>query len=189
MSGNIFAHSIDKNSYGIINIYSATGESVWQRKFVPLSYEIGYGTYFHLYHITTGNDGYYIATGVIVDLKIKKYRSWILQIDEDGCLVPGCNDPVDVTDISIINEKPFIVFPNPNLLHSNELNILSRINSLNNSKIIIYDFSGHELIQKIFKPEKGVQYILQLNDKLPVGSYILKIVGNNFDFSEIIIIK
>ena len=90
-------------------------------------------------------------------------------------------------DIRSGKEKAFEIYPNP--ASSDHIYLQSRISSSQDYHLGIYNLQGKELKITRFRPQEGVQFILDLPLEIPNGEYILQISGTEFNQSEKLIIE
>lgn len=96
----------------------------------------------------------------------------MLQLDKDGCLVPGCGEIVKNEDIHNGREKAFKLFPNP---IQDKFYLYSRISSDDEYIVEIFDLQGQKLKETRIKPETGLQFIFMVPEDLISGFYMLRI--------------
>ncbi len=191
-SGNLgVAYVINKDfrnsAYSLVFKVSPLGDSLWMRKYVPLDFDNKIAWYAELNPIIATPFNSYILVGDFGDHTDGRVKPWILHIDADGCLIPGCNEPISNEDIEINKEKAFLVYPNP--VSSDKILMLSRVTMTEDSYLIISDLQGKEIKKTKFKPEAGAQYIIEIPSEIPNGEYLLKVLGAKFQHSEKIIIE
>lgn len=166
---------------GLLFKASISGDSLWMRKYIPLNWEESRAVWAQLHDIHTTPFGSIVAAGVISDRELSILRPWILHLDSDGCLVPGCSI-VGTEEENIHDEKinQFKIYPNP---VSDELYLLSTITTTDQINIRIVTNEGIELKSRNFNPQAGYQYILPVHD-LPSGVYHLVLTDNKASLVE-----
>ena len=97
---------------------------------------------------------------------------WLLMLDEEGCLEPGCEMDVIITTTTTISTSSTLptqsgrIYPNPvtDVLHIEDVSFDS---------YVISDLVGRKLLQGDFNTE------ISLPSSLPSGMYILQLQENN----------
>jgi len=186
--GSVFTQPIVEPDYGILFKCALNGDSLWTRQIQPLGWDSTRAWWMHIESIATTPFNSLVACGRIGDGQDQVTRGWLLHLDSEGCLVPGCDKVVDTKDIHSGNGKAFEIYPNP--IVSNHLYLLSRIGDQSKVILELFDLSGKILHTSHFNPQQGVQYFMELPSELLNGEYMLKIHGKEFQQKEkIIIIK
>jgi hypothetical protein len=165
---------------GVLFKANLEGDSLWMKHYIPLEWEEDRVAWAKLFDIKTTPSGSIIAVGEIADRQLEIIRPWILHLDSDGCLVPGCN--LVSTEREGENEisSKFRIFPNPT---SSELYLLSEVTSGDPLQIQIISESGILMKSRSFYPTFGDQYILPMDD-LPGGFYFITFVSNSMGILE-----
>jgi len=113
-TGSIFEYT-GNNAYNIngqLSKVSKEGDSLWTRYYHHVDSPADYHVFDDL---EATSDGGYIMVGEAIDLsndaEAPHQRSWILKVDEYGCLVPGC----ELVPTFEPEETPFEIklYPNP----------------------------------------------------------------------------
>jgi len=164
---------------GYIVKLNAQGESEWKR------YYQFYGEIDNEYHefrdlIKTKDNGFLIC-GEANDhsnnsVRVSKpQRSWLIKLDEHGCLVPGCHLPVNTTTtFQEKNHLRFKALPNP---IQNELNVFVYPNpSFKRATLQILDLNGKLLYSYPIQIDNLTLSIDSSN--FPKGMYILSYLEN-----------
>jgi hypothetical protein len=172
--------------YGWIFKCSLKGDSLWTRRLQPLGWDSARAWWIRMESIRATPYNTLVACGRVSDQNDRMIKGWLLHLDSEGCLVPGCDKVVSNKDIHSGVEKPFAIYPNPTV--SNRLYFLSRISDQSKFNIELADLSGRVLHTSQFNPLQGTQYIMELPSELGNGEYILKIQGKEFLQSEKIVI-
>ncbi|NOT37830.1 MAG: T9SS type A sorting domain-containing protein [Saprospiraceae bacterium] len=186
-SGEISTEEITNPSYGLLFKVSNEGDSLWMRRFQPINWDSTRALWIELFMVNCTPYNTILATGRVSDNLTKAIRGWILHLDSEGCLIPGCNRVISTKDITIGLEKAFHFYPNPIL--NDKLYILSFISSNNRYKLSLYDLQGKIIQETYFYPHEGMQYILERPNNLTRGEYILKVEGREFSQNEKIIFE
>jgi len=155
-------------SSGLIIKCSINGDSLWMKHYIPLNWDGDRVLWAKLRNIKALSDGTIMAVGEIADKELQIIRPWILHLDENGCLIPGCNlVGTSKDDLDRNSGSRFIIFPNP---ANQELIIQSNENSLFFVNVNLISMSGTILKKSKFIPSKGNQYFLSL-EGVPSGIY------------------
>lgn len=159
---------------GVLFKVSFTGDSIWMKHYIPLNWEEDRVAWVNFNDIKNTPYGTIIVAGAIGDLVQQKVRPWILQLNSDGCLLPGCN-VVSTNEEYVIGKNCdyFDIYPNP---VSNELFLASRVTDNVKLNIKITSMNGSIVKESNLSPCAGYQYILPISDLIS-GSYYL-IVSN-----------
>ena len=161
-----------QNSYGLLFKVTKNGDSLWTRKYLPAGFGTDRALWMNFYQVAISPHNTIIVCGRVSDVKDQVVKAWLLQLDKDGCLVPGCGEIVKNEDIQNGKEKAFKIYPNP---VQDKFYLLSRISSNENYKLSIYNLQGQKIKQTNLKPELGLQCIYMIPDDLISGNYILSI--------------
>ena len=90
------------------------GELIWERRISDRRYPDLFGQF---YDAIETPDGGIIAVGDIYTNDFQNLEAWIVKLDGEGCMVPGCTaDSVFITSASETKEKlasVFEIYPNP----------------------------------------------------------------------------
>jgi hypothetical protein len=156
-------------SLGIISKVDTDGNLIWHRR----HYHAAYGDNL-LFDLDPLPNGGWLATGYTFLIAnngdpVTAKEAWLLALDEDGCLVPDCENLV----YSVDDENPiaFSVYPNP---VQKDLNIALAHNMGNEEVLInVYDLQGRSVMQHQIQMNEGT---LTLDaSPLPSGTYLLSI--------------
>lgn len=161
-----------QNTYGLLFKVTKDGDSLWTRKYLPAGFGTDRALWMNFYQVAISPHNTIIVCGRVSDVLEQVVKGWLLQLDKDGCLVPGCGELVKLKDILSGKENAFKIYPNP---IQDKFYLLSRISSNENYKLSIYNLEGQKLKETNIKPELGLQYIFMLPDDLLSGNYILSI--------------
>ena len=185
--GSVFTQQVSEPDYGILFKSSLHGDSLWTRQLQPLDWDSTRAVWMVVESIRTTPYNTMVVCGRVGDGKDNVIRAWLLHLDSEGCLIPGCGKIVKVEDIRSGKEKAFEIYPNP--ASSDHIYLQSRISSSQDYHLGIYNLQGKELKITRFRPQEGVQFILDLPLEIPNGEYILQISGTEFNQSEKLIIE
>ena len=168
-------------SLGIISKVDTDGNLIWHRR----HYHAGYGDNL-LFDLDPLPGGGWLATGYTFLIAnngdpVTAKESWLLALDEDGCLVPDCENLVYSVDEK--NPIAFSVYPNP---VQNDLNIALAHNMGNEEVLInVYDLQGRSVMQHRIQMNEGT--ITLDASSLPSGTYLLSITVGGFTKTEKIV--
>ena len=184
--GSVFTQEVNEPDYGIIFKSNLNGDSLWTRDIQPLGWDSTRAWWMKMESIRTTPYNTLIICGRVSDGREEVIKGWLLHLDSEGCLVPGCDKVVNNTDIQSGKEKAFDIYPNPSV--SNHLYLLSRIGDHSIVTLELIDLSGKVLHTSDFNPQLGIQYFMEIPTDLPNGEYIFKIQGKEFQQAEKIVI-
>ena len=174
----------DEPDYGLLMKATTEGDSVWMRKYVPLGWDSLRSAAMTLKQINITPYNTIAVVGSISDQNTGWWHPWILHLDSDGCIIPGCGEFVKTNDIENKKKDAFEIYPNP--IEGDYLYILSRINSEKKYLLSIKDLSGRSIKSTQFKPKEGVQYVLDIPKDIPNGEYVISIEGDVFLSKKIV---
>ncbi|MBK8405654.1 MAG: T9SS type A sorting domain-containing protein [Saprospiraceae bacterium] len=184
--GSVFTQEVNEPDYGIIFKSNLNGDSLWTRDLQPLGWDSTRAWWMSMESIRTTPYNTLIVCGRVSDGSEEVIKGWLLHLDSEGCLVPGCDKVVSNTDIQSGKEKAFAIYPNPSI--SNHLYLLSRIGDQSKVTLELIDLSGKVLHTSHFNPQLGTQYLLQFPSDLLNGEYLLKIQGKAYHQIEKIVV-
>lgn len=161
---------------GVLFKVSLDGDSMWMKHYIPLDWDEYRVVWTNLVDIKTTPFGSIIAAGEISDRDLKIIRPWILHLDKDGCLIPGCN-LVSTEDENKIDAQSdvFKIYPNP---ASKEIYLLSTRSFTESVNIRIVSNSGTVIKERSFFPQAGYQYSLPIDELLPDIYYLILTTDN-----------
>lgn len=174
-------NNADLGQYG--NLFKANnkGDSLWQRKYQPLSWDFTRPRWMFFSQVECTPYNTLAVTAFVNDRVDNITKGWLLHLDSDGCLVPNCGHIVNVEDIKLGKDKAFHMYPNP--VVNDRINILSHVSEKDDSRIELMTIDGRLIKSTKFRPLEQMQYFLELDSDIPSGNYILKIHGN--DYSQV----
>lgn len=161
-----------QNSYGLLFKFTKDGDSLWTRKYLPAGFGTDRALWMNFYQVAISPHNTIIVCGRVSDVLEQVVKGWLLQLDKDGCLVPGCGEIVKNEDIHNGREKAFKLFPNP---IQDKFYLYSRISSDDEYIVEIFDLQGQKLKETRIKPETGLQFIFMVPEDLISGFYMLRI--------------
>lgn len=141
----------------------------------------------YLYDIkscTTG--GYIIAAASYLDDAIQRngetyYLPWLLRIDDDGCLIPGCNIVNNKDQTSDLSNH-LMIYPNP---ASNYIVLLHSTGERTRYQIISTE---GKIMDDFYSTIEGEQIIIPINIYAP-GPYFVKVESKKGNSSKLFIKK
>jgi hypothetical protein len=154
---------------GVLFKVSLDGDSLWMKHYIPVSWDSSRVAWVQFNDIKTTPYNTIVVAGSIGDNYDQKVKPWIMQLDADGCSIPGCNTVGIEDDYKVINDAYFNVISNPvfdNLLIQSLLTYTTRV------KIQIATIDGKIIKSTEILANDGYQYILPIDD-IPSGLYIL----------------
>ena len=172
--GDIHDYRFEGNvNYGLIYKVSERGDSLWTRRYLPIGWDSlrTYGMAFHQIRCTPYNT--MVVAGGVGDSQSNTARAWLLHLDTDGCLVPGCGKVVRLEDVYQRRETAFDIYPNP--LLTDRLAILCRAALNQEMDLNIVNLDGQRVLHSRFQATEGVHYIADIPSHLPHGTYIVSI--------------
>lgn len=184
--GSLSTSAFDKPDYAFLFKNSTDGDSLWTRKYQPLGWDSIRAWWMDFNQITCTPYNTLAICARVSDGIEGTIRGWILHLDKDGCLVPGCLTKVDDVSNEPRKETTFELYPNPVIGDMSFL--LSRINC-RNCKVILTDIKGRIFLERNFIAEKGVQYILEIPRNLINGVYCLKVNAGSNQFEQIVVLS
>jgi len=105
--GNDVPNQIPSHNRGGLTKLSANGDSLWMRSY---EFDTGYPCYFR--DVIETPDGGFAAVGVAnVSPGYPSDDTWIVKVDQYGCLVPGCH-LINVEELEASGGR-MMVYPNP----------------------------------------------------------------------------
>ncbi|MCC7025795.1 MAG: T9SS type A sorting domain-containing protein [Saprospiraceae bacterium] len=165
------------STYGTMILYkfSYIGDSLWYKRYIPgnaVKDSLGWvsGS-----QIAISPRGGLVVVGALYDDRYKRIRSYIMHLDDDGCLIPGCNEVVTTQDLKLGKAKPFKIFPNP---FTDQLQILCRWHEAGPLHFQLIDLNGKTVWSSTHYCQSGDQLFWSL-ESVPAGNYILQITDRN----------
>ncbi len=114
--GYIFAGSSDGmqgiETSGLLGKVGFNGDSLWLTHYIPLEWDSVQGRWFFFQDIKTTPIGNIVVGGHGSDIYTSRILPWILHLDSDGCLDPGCNTTSIFSDPNELGVD-LQIFPNP----------------------------------------------------------------------------
>jgi len=158
------------NTSGILGKVGLNGDSLWLKHYVPVGWDSTRALWFDLKDIKTTPHGNIVACGRSFDRYNNIRVPWILHLDPDGCLEPGCN-PVSTLSETGSFAANLQIFPNP---ASTDCAIRVLVpESYTDYQLRIFDAKGI-LIKRLEIGGKDVNFLLDLS-QWPTGSYFVQL--------------
>lgn len=161
-----------QNSYGLLFKFTKDGDSLWTRKYLPAGFGTDRALWMNFYQVAISPHNTIVVCGRVSDVLEQVVKGWLLQLDKDGCLVPGCGEIVKNEDIQNGREKAFKIYPNP---IQDKFYLYSRISSDDEYIVEIFDLQAQKLKETRIKPETGLHFIFMVPEDLISGFYLLRI--------------
>ena len=159
--------------------FNLSGQVIWDSYFSYVPFESAIYTPWHeLWDIAQTEDEGFVMVGIAEDVQATFAGTpgrfgWLLKVDSVGCLVPGCQDFLDVDE-----EKPVVkllLYPNPT---STTLNIYYNDPSFSGkAEMTVYDMNG--VCVKLWKLfANDMAYIYDVSG-LASGTYLIKVCNGD----------
>lgn len=174
------------NNNGVLFKINSNGDSILTKKFQPLSWDSTRAKWMLFNQVISTPYNSLIVAAHVSDASDNYVKGWLLHVDADGCLVPGCNDKVNTMDQKMEVKTAFKIYHNPN--NPKMVYILSEVETSDNYELRLLDIQGHPIKSTTLRPYKGMQYILELEQSLQSGTYVVQILGHDTEVSEKIMI-
>jgi len=156
--------------FGFLTKVDTEGNKLWTRSYYFVNRFFGLNFINDINYAPDG--GYYLLgdTGTHKEETLDTFvYAWLLKVDEEGCLIPGCGDTSDVKhpDAEAID---LLIYPNPS---GKDLYILQRTSELTDYQIL--DMSGRKMLE--FSGSTHHETIIVYIGDFPPGTYVL--TGNS----------
>ncbi len=189
--GYIFCGSKDgpfgPETSGFLGKVSLTGDSLWTKHFIPIEWDTTQGRWFKWQDIKTTPLGNIVISGHASDSYSARILPWLLHLDADGCLEPGCNI-TSLSNTAATQEFDINIFPNPASRQCN-IHIIRNHHQREGIKLRITNTLGNNVMEKILSGA-DTNYILNF-DLLNSGNYFVQILDQGIPIitKTMIIIK
>lgn len=174
--GYVFCGSTDGSigieTSGIIGKVGLNGDSLWLKHYIPVGWDSTRALWFDLKDIKTTPEGNIVACGRSFDRYNNIRVPWILHLDPDGCLEPGCN-PVSTFNETESLDADLQVFPNPASTHCT-IQVLSR-DTYSDYQLRIIDSQG-AVIKRPVITGRDMHFLLDLS-QWPAGTYFAQLTN------------
>ncbi|MBK7340485.1 MAG: T9SS type A sorting domain-containing protein [Saprospiraceae bacterium] len=168
-------HDIDTLSGNcVLYKFSAVGDSLWYKRIIPGDARRDSLSFVPSYHIAQSPGGGILVVGSIHDERIGKIRAYMMYLDEEGCLVPGCNETTSSEQVEKNRERFFRIHPNP---VSDQLYLLSHYEGEEVIHLNFYTIDGVLVCSRSYHNRKYDQVFWSLDD-LNTGSYVIQITDH-----------
>lgn len=154
--------------------FNEAGDSLWYKRIIPGDAKRDSLGWVPTYMAAESPRGGIVVVGCVYDNRKANYksiRSYIMYLDDDGCLVPDCNKPVTVNDIENGRAKYFKVWPNP---INEQLHVLCNYERDQKYIFTLINFEGSVVWNRIISCHKSDQIFWSIED-IPTGNYYLQI--------------
>jgi hypothetical protein len=159
---------------GILGKVSLFGDSLWLKHIIPVEWDTIQGKSFQLQDIKTTPDGNIVIGGFGSDSYTSRVLPWILHLDKDGCIEPGCNTTALSNDLEELGVD-INIFPNP-AINNCSIQIHSQHSYATNLDLSIMNDEG-KLIYKTHVLTGDYQYLIDLKAWEP-GVYFVQLMNN-----------
>ena len=155
--------------YGTIFKFSANGDSLWERNYLPPNVVNGWG---YLNDIIATSDGGFIAVGEAGGDGLTQ-DTWILKVDSIGCEVWNCL----ATDIleQRLKEPALVAYPNPVSGNHIQLKFTEPLNQ--EALLQIFNSVGELIFEK--EVQTGIPDEQLIVGDYASGLYLVKVTGKN----------
>ncbi|HZV67975.1 MAG TPA: T9SS type A sorting domain-containing protein [Saprospiraceae bacterium] len=157
---------------GLLGKVSLDGDSLWLKHIVPIEWDTNQGRWFKWQDIKTTPMGNIVIGGFGSDRYTSRILPWVLQLDMDGCLEPGCSTTAISNELDTPRAE-LNIFPNPASNHC-AIHIHTQINSSPGYELRIVNDEGRQLYMSNVQ-SGDVQYLIDLK-KWPQGVYVVQLV-------------
>jgi hypothetical protein len=159
-------------SQGWLMKFNENGDTIWSRKYI---YPISQKNYHRFNDIKETPDGGFILCGESLDIEDNveiPQQSWLLKLDDHGCLIPGCYTATEEVENGQLPFKVSI-YPNPTTDYLNIYHYFSEAEVWQNGQYRILDSQGRiveqfavgqndvTMVVPVWEWAKGI-YFLQL---------------------------
>ncbi len=170
-----YGDDLDTVSGGcILYKFNEDGDSLWYKRIIPGDAKRDSLGWVPTYMAAESPRGGIIVVGCVHDQRQPNYkaiRSYILYLDDDGCLIPDCNKTVAAKDIENGKAKYFKVWPNPIKDH---LQVLCNYDYKQRYSFTLINIQGSVIWSRIISCQKSDQIFWSIED-IPSGNYYLQI--------------
>lgn len=160
---------------GLLGKVNLNGDSLWMKHYIPVGWDTVQGRWFLWKDIKTTPYDNIVVGGYGSDRYTSSIVPWILHLDKDGCIEPGCNITSTSEEDNRVNVT-LEVFPNPagkycniHIQTDDPLSSRYRVNILNDQGIQVHTLNV---------PGRDVQYMVDL-ERWPSGIYVVQLTGQS----------
>lgn len=189
--GYIFAGSSDGmpgiETSGLLGKVGLNGDSLWLKHYIPVGWDSIQARWFFFQDIKTTPAGNIVVGGHGADTYTSRILPWILHLDSDGCLAPGCNIS-SISPPTISHALDIAIYPNPATDQCN-IRISGWQHPLPGLKLRIVNELG-QVIKQIPIDWRDVNLLLKL-DNLHSGNYLVQVLdqGKEVITKSILVVK
>lgn len=168
-AGELQGNLMEYPPSGVLFKAGLNGDSLWMKHYIPLGWNQDRVRVGKFFDVKTTPAGTIIAAGEVFDDSLRVLFPWLLHLDKDGCLVPGCNltssieEEIETGDA----KNNFSIYPNPAGEH---IYLLSHISNSDPYMLSLVSSSGSVIKQTTLHAERGYQYTISL-ENIPAGTY------------------
>ncbi|MCC6816326.1 MAG: T9SS type A sorting domain-containing protein [Saprospiraceae bacterium] len=173
--GEICNSIIGNKEYGILFKASHKGDSLWLRKYQPLGWDSTRASWMSFNQVTSTPYNSLAVVARVADSQDRVIKGWLLHLDSDGCIVPGCNKTTSIDAINSGQQKVIEIYPNP---IQDRLYMLSRINA-DEAIMTLLNLQGEIILRNKIVLTEGVQYVIDIPSSLPSSHYLLDIMAKD----------
>lgn len=182
LCGSWIAVDFSVPDYGLLMKASPDGDSLWTRKYIPVGWDSLRALAITLNQMSITPYNTIAIVGAISDRLSGWWHPYVLNLDADGCLIPGCGELVHVQDIQNGRHRAFEIYPNP--IKGDKLYVLSRISASESFSVKLSDLSGKAIHKASLSPQSGNQYVFEVPSDLQPGHYVLQIASKDYTQNE-----
>jgi hypothetical protein len=160
--------SLQYKKQGMILKLTSEGDSVWQHHYYHPQASNKDASHY-LYRVRPTTDGGYVAAGYLALPDTGTQDSWVIKVDSNGCLIPGCI-------ITAVEHEPqlprgeVLVYPNPS---RDFITVELGPQRFKDQTFVLFDLQGKRVLERRLN-----QPISQISlQDLPMGIYLYR-VGN-----------
>jgi hypothetical protein len=160
--------SLQYKKQGMILKLTSEGDSVWQHHYYHPQASNKDASHY-LYRVRPTPDGGYVAAGYLALPDTGTQDSWVIKVDSNGCLIPGCI-------ITAVEHEPqlprgeVLVYPNP---ARDFITVELGPQRFKDQTFVLFDLQGKRVLERRLN-----QPISQISlQDLPMGIYLYR-VGN-----------
>lgn len=134
---------------GSLWCFSPTGDSLWSAQYTSTP---GLDAYF--YHLSPFPGGGFLMSG-FADTPNQYNNAWLVRVDSNGCLVPGC--PNSVEEYALETERRMLISPNP----ANDIVSIEFKEQPTAGTIFIYNAAGALVLSQLYTPTINISHFAE----------------------------
>lgn len=162
------------NSY--VYKFRDNGDSLWMKTYQVISFDSSTQVTQSFIDGKLTPQHKLLFIGKTKNKKTNMSHPWLLQIDEDGCLIPDCNK---VANKDIL-KNPLAIEVFPTLVENMQVYFKSSAEENHTCLLSLYNENGSLLQQSTFDLNPGLQYVLNLSAEILPGNYILQFKAEGY---------